>query len=244
MSMQPRSIAFAAAAAALAIACSSPPEIAVESQAAADPAPMQAAHESTPDPSLPDGHPSFDLPAGHPPATAGTMPATASLLPPVDPGAGAGSSGLVWSTPDGWNSVPPTNSMRRAQYRVPGPGGEGECVVFYFGPGQGGSPQANAERWAAQFEQPDGRSPLDAMTTRELEGAGSKNLIVEVTGTFQSGSMMGGPATESKPGWALLGAVVEGADANWFFKFTGPEATVTANREGFEKMIRSVNLGG
>ena len=27
----------------------------------------------------------------------------------------------------------PSSSMRRAQYRVPGAGGDAECVVFYFG---------------------------------------------------------------------------------------------------------------
>jgi hypothetical protein len=50
--------------------------------------------------------------------------------------------------------------MRRAQYKVPGPAGAGECVVFYFGPGQGGDAQSNAERWASQFTQPGGRSPF------------------------------------------------------------------------------------
>ncbi|HSM15091.1 MAG TPA: hypothetical protein VLA66_13570 [Thermoanaerobaculia bacterium] len=230
--------------AAATLGCGAEPQIQVETAPAGEPAAqtapgapeVQAAHEPV---AAPAGE---QLPEGHPPLDA--MQAGGFELAPVDPSAGRGESGLSWQAPASWVAEPPANSMRRAQYKVPGPGGEGECVVFYFGPGQGGSPQANAERWAAQFEQPDGRSPLDAMTTRELEGAASKSLIVEVAGTYQSGSMMGGPATESKPGWALLGAVVEGADANWFFKFTGPEATVAANREGFEEMIRSVNPGG
>jgi len=134
--------------------------------------------------------------------------------------------------------------MRRAQYKVPGDAGDGECVVFYFGPGQGGSAQANAERWASQFEPADGRSPLEAMSTRTLDVGGIQVLVVETRGTYHSGSMMGGPATEQKENWALLGAVVEGADSNWFFKFTGPQPTVEANREAFETMLKSVSRGG
>jgi len=244
MSMHPRSIAFAATAAALAIACSSPPEIAVESQAAADPAPMQAAHESTPASGLPDGHPSLDLPAGHPPATAGAMPGSASLLPPVDPDAGAGASGLAWTTPEGWVSEPPANTMRRAQYRIPGPGGEGECVVFYFGPGQGGEPMDNATRWASQFVPEGGGDPVAAMKTSMSQVGEISILRVEAAGTYQSGSMMGMGSGVAKSDWALLGAIAEGPDANWFFKFTGPEATLEAQRAAFDAMVGSLRRGG
>jgi hypothetical protein len=55
---------------------------------------------------------------------------------------------VVWDVPEGWTAVPPASSMRKAQYRVPGPGGDGECIVFFFGVGQGGDPMANAVRWA------------------------------------------------------------------------------------------------
>lgn len=226
-------------------ACGGEPAIQVETAGSGDsgaestPAPtaapeIQAAHEPAAVAS------SDQLPPGHPPLDS----ASGFELAPVDPSAGRGDTGLSWDTPKGWVSEPPANSMRRAQYRIPGAGGDAECVVFYFGPGQGGSPQANAERWASQFEQPDGRSPLEAMTTRSLDVDGIPVLIVETKGTFQAGSMMGGPVTDRKPDWALLGAVVEGADANWFFKLTGPEATVAANREPFETMLRTVAHGG
>ena len=60
--------------------------------------------------------------------------------------------------------------MRFAQYTVPGDAGPAECVVYYFGPGQGGDPTANAVRWARQFKQPDGSSSLDKMKVTPLEG--------------------------------------------------------------------------
>ena len=178
------------------------------------------------------------LPAGHPP-----LDAAPPTMPPVDPRAGQGQQALTWSGPAGWISEPPSNSMRRAQYRVPGPGGEAECVIFYFGPGQGGDPLSNAERWASQFAGADGQPMTGSAKTREITVGPSKVLIVETTGTYMAGSMMGGPG-EARPGYALLGAVAPGPDANWFFKMTGPEATVKAQTAAFEALLRSLKSGG
>jgi hypothetical protein len=130
--------------------------------------------------------------------------------------------------------------MRRAQYRVPGPGGDAELVVFYFGPGQGGDAMSNARRWAGQFRQPDGRDPTAAMKTREADVGGLKVTTVEVRGTYSGG--MGG-TVEEKAGHQLLGAIAAGPDANWFFKLTGPEKTVTAQKAAFEGLIRSLKKG-
>jgi hypothetical protein len=133
--------------------------------------------------------------------------------------------------------------MRRAQYRVPGPGGDGECIVFYFGPGQGGDPAANAVRWAQQFKQPDGSSSVDRMQVATLEGTRVRVQIVEVTGTYDGGMTMTDAPAEQKPDYMLLGAIAQGADAPWFFKFTAPEATARAQRESFESMMRSIRTG-
>jgi hypothetical protein len=229
-------------AAALALGCGGEPQLDVET-AAAQPAPasapVQPAHApiaaSVPTPSLP----ATALPEGHPPLDAGAPAA----LPPVDPSAGRGASALVWSAPASWIAEPPANPMRRAQYRVGGPGGDGECVVFYFGPGQGGAPIENARRWASQFAQPGGGDPLAAMKTRAGEVAGTPVLWVETTGTYDPRTSLGSPG-EPKPEWALLGAIVKGPDANWFVKFTGPEATVAAERASFERFVGSLRSGG
>ena len=190
-------------------------------------APMAPAHAAQP-----------PLPAGHPP-----LDAAAPALPPVDPRLGQGAQALAWTAPAGWVAEPPSNNMRRAQYKVPGPGGVAECVVFYFGPGQGGDPMSNAERWASQFVGADGQPVAGGARTRELAVGPSRILIVETTGTYMAGSMMGGPG-EARPGYALLGAVAPGPDANWFFKMTGPEATVKAQTAAFEGLLRSLRSGG
>ncbi len=133
--------------------------------------------------------------------------------------------------------------MRKAQYRIPGPGGDGECAVFYFGPNQGGDPTSNAARWAGQFKQPDGKPPEQAMKTSLIHVQGVPVMVVETRGIYTGGMTMGMQPAEEKPGWALLGAIAEGPDANWFFKFTGPEKTVTAQRAAFDAMIKSLKKG-
>lgn len=242
----------------LLLGCAKEPALNVEQgDASSGAAPMQSAHASaSAQGELPAGHPAVSnptpdamtagqpgaLPAGHP---AVATPASAGeLLPPVDASAGTGAAALAWTAPAGWVSEPPANSMRRAQYRIPAPGGDGECVVFYFGPGQGGAPMENAERWASQFSDAAGQPATATMKTRTEQVNGVQLLFVEAGGTYHAGSMMGMGQVVAKPDWALLGAVAEGADANWFFKFTGPKATVEAGRAAFEAMLRSVKRGG
>jgi hypothetical protein len=38
----------------------------------------------------------------------------------------------------------------------------------------------------------------------------------------------------------LKAAIVQGPDANWFFKFTGPAETVQANTEQFQALVDSI----
>jgi hypothetical protein len=161
---------------------------------------------------------------------------------PVPADTGIGKTALTWTPPGNWVAEPPSSSMRRAQYRVSGPGGDAECVVFYFGPGQGGDPMENALRWADQFTQPDGRPSRKLLQTRTINVNGISVLMSAITGTYAAGATMG-RAPENLAGYMLLGAVATGPDANWFFKFTGPKATVETHRAAFEAMIGSLQRG-
>ena len=90
-------------------------------------------------------------------------------------------AGINWAAPASWKSLG-SRPMRAATYAVPAASGDkedGECAVYYFGPGQGGSVEANIERWTKQFEQPNGKSAQVkkrtirgiALTTVEVSGA-------------------------------------------------------------------------
>jgi hypothetical protein len=175
-----------------------------------------------------------DMPPGTPPAGQAVQP---GMLPvPVVTEGGT----LTWTKPSDWIDEPPANSMRRAQYRVSGTAGDALCVVYYFGAGQGGGPLVNAERWADQFDQPDGSSSRAALKTEEIAVNGMPTLMVEIAGTYKEGGMrMTGAPEQQKPGYMLQAAIVQGPDANWFFKFTGPEETVKANVGQFESLVKS-----
>lgn len=160
------------------------------------------------------------------------------IVPPPA-GTGTGATGLQWDVPAAWIDEIPANAMRKAQYRAPGDAGDGECVVFYFGPGQGGTPMANAVRWGEMFSQPDGSDTMAKLQTREENVGGIPVLLVETTGDYTN-VMGGGPTI---PDAMLLGAIVEGPDANWFFKLTGPRATIENHRDAFRSMINSVRAG-
>ena len=179
------------------------------------------------------------LPPGHPPTgTPGAQP----LTPGPPPGSGADRQALTWKSPAGWTAEAPSSSMRRAQYRIPGAAGAAECVVFYFGPGQGGDAKANAARWASQFHRADGGPVGDALKTRETKVGDIPVLMVEVMGTY-TGGMGSGPAGAERANYMLLGAIAQGPDANWFFRATGPRATLEAQRAAFDGLVRSIRRG-
>lgn len=174
------------------------------------------------------------LPPGHPP-TGGSRPAQPA---PAAPGPSAGGT-LTWTAPAGWTPETPSSSMRRAQYRIPGTGGAGEFVVFYFGPGQGGDAKSNVARWAGQFRRPDGSPVSSEVKTRDIKVGDIPVVLVEITGTYVGG-MGGVPTGGDRPNYMLLGAIAKGPDAEWFFRATGPRTTLEPQRGAFEQMVRSI----
>ena len=180
-----------------------------------------------------------------PPSAAPAAPPSAaqSAIEPPPPGAGTGATALTWTAPAGWVSEIPSTSMRKAQYRVPGTAGDAECIVFYFGPGQGGSAVANAQRWATQYTLDDGRPGDAGMTTENRKVGDIEVLTVAVSGTHQGGFRMQAAQPPPEPDQMLLGAIAEGPDANWFFKLTGPRATVEEQRAAFDQLVASLKPG-
>lgn len=158
-------------------------------------------------------------------------PPANQVAPPTEGGAS-----LNWTVPAGWEQQQPTSAMRKAQYRVPGAAGDAELVVFYFGPGQGGDAMSNAQRWASQFALPDGSPATSKLVTSTKEVNGMQTLLCEVEGTYTNQMV----SADKFPDHALLGAVVQGPDANWFFKLTGPKATIAQQRAAFDGFIGSV----
>jgi len=143
-------------------------------------------------------------------------------------------AGVKWTVPAAWKAQP-ERPMRAATYDVPAAAGAeaAECGVFYFGPGQGGGVEENLSRWAGQFE---GGTPKKA----EKNVHGLKVHTIDIFGTYlaPSGPMM--KSSGKKPGYRLLGAIVEGPQGNVFFKLTGPAATIAKAQADFDGLVGSL----
>lgn len=146
-------------------------------------------------------------------------------------------AGVQWTPPSSWKAQGP-RPMRAATYAVPAAAGDkedGECIVNYFGPGQGGPVDANVKRWIGQFE---GGEKTAKTAKRTIHGLNV--TTVDVSGTY---SGMGGPMAPTKsvkPNYRMLGAIVEAPQGSLFFKFTGSAKTVAANQAKFEAMLSSI----
>jgi hypothetical protein len=147
-------------------------------------------------------------------------------------------AGIHWTMPVTWKAEA-QRPMRLATYTA-APGAE--CGVYYFGPGQGGSVEANMDRWVGQFLQADGKPSKAAAKVIKRTVHGLTVTTVDVSGAYTG---MGGPTAQpgpATPGFRLLGAIVEGPQGSIFFKFTGPAKTMAVNQAAFEKMIASLEL--
>lgn len=152
------------------------------------------------------------------------------------PAADATAAGARWTVPARW-TVGATRPMRIATYAAPAtPGTEpAECGVYFFGHGQGGGVAENISRWADQFE----GSPKPSVRVQTV--AGMTVHRVALSGTYRS---PGGPMMQSqspKPGYRLLGAIVEAPGGLVFFKLVGPAAAVAAAEKDFDSLIASLS---
>src|SRR4030095_4055122 len=85
----------------------------------------------------------------------------ATSSPPANSAQTSSTGELRFKAPEAWVTEKPTSSMRVAQYKLPkteGDKDDGSLVLYYFGSSQGGTAQANIDRWIGKMQQPDGSS--------------------------------------------------------------------------------------
>lgn len=149
---------------------------------------------------------------------------------------------LSWRVPSGWVKEMPSSSMRKAQFALPKAEGDPEdasVVVFYF-QGQGGSVQANIERWYGQFEQPDGRPTEEVASVKKTTVNNLEQTIVDVSGTYLFQATPMSSTSTPKPNFRMLAAVIETDSGPWFVKLVGPEKTVEKWENSFYQFIGSI----
>jgi hypothetical protein len=169
----------------------------------------------------------------------GSEAVESATAPAVKLGAEVQAPKLTFNLPADWDRGEPSSQMRVAQASIPGEGGAGELAVFHFGAGQGGGVDANIARWIAQMEMPEGAVPK-----RDTFAVGPYKVTwVDVSGTLKASQMGMGPKTDQS-NYRLFGAVIEGPGGPWFFKATGPDKTMAAQRDAFLAMLHSARPNG
>ena len=136
---------------------------------------------------------------------------------------------LKFDVPAGWTAEAPSSSMRIAEFTLAKVDGDAEAAkltVFFFGATQGGSAQANIDRWIGQMTQPDGRASKDVAKTSTLTSHGLPISLVDVTGTYTAEVSPGSAEHLNKPGFRQCAGVVTTPGGPYFVKLTGPAQTV------------------
>jgi hypothetical protein len=146
-------------------------------------------------------------------------------------------AGVHWTAPASWKAQA-ARPMRAATYVVPAAPGDkedGECGIYYFGQGKGGSVDNNLKRWIGQFE------PAEQAARRGKRTINGLNVTsIDLSGTYTGA---GGPMAATKTikrGYRMLGAIVEAPEGLIFIKFIAPAKTAAANQANFENLLKSL----
>jgi len=182
------------------------------------------------------------------PVVAENPAAQQSPMLPTSPGPASGPSaspaqaaGVGWTIPADWQ-LGPARQMRIATYRVRAIAGDpedAECAVYFFGTGQGGTVEANLDRWAHQFTTSGGQSRPAKMEKQEI--AGLKVSTLAVSGTYMGAGGMMGQGDVQKSNYRMRAAIIEAPQGLVFFKLTGPLNTVAAAEKDFNSLLSSVH---
>jgi hypothetical protein len=145
------------------------------------------------------------------------------------------------AVPEGWRSVPPSSSMRVAEYVLPSspPGADASVAIFS---GNMGSVEDNIGRWKGQFEA--GSTSETRATSISDRGTEMAVAVVDISGTFTGG--MGPNAGSAQDNSRMLGAIVDverGSTGSRFLyiKLLGPRETVAQWASSFDEFIQNIS---
>ena len=147
--------------------------------------------------------------------------------------------GMRSKVPAHWISEPVTSSMRLLQFAVPSDKDTDalQFVVYYFGPRQGGSVEANLARWKSQFSRPDGAEVEPKVSL--LKGAKLPATLIELEGTYARGVGIG-PQGEALPERMLLAAIVESPKGKLYPQLHGPIVAAKDARAAFVAFVEGI----
>ena len=139
-----------------------------------------------------------------------------------------------WVVPDGWTEQP-ASGMRVASYKVAASDGRTADVSVVAMQGEAGGELSNVNRW---------RDQVGLAAIGESELAGSRTPATVGGRTVVYYEMAGEkPVLEGKHRARTLAAILPAGEMTVFFKMTGEEALVAAEKPKFLAWLRSVDTG-
>lgn len=171
----------------------------------------------------------------------GDQGATVAFNSQANSGQG-GTGELHFRVPDGWITERPSSSMRVAQYKLLKAEGDREdasLVLYYFGSTQGGSAQANIDRWISQMQQTGGGSSKDKAKIEAITVHGLKVTTVDLAGTYTAEMSPGSSERHNDANYRLRAAVIETPRGNYYVKLVGPANTVGRWAQTFADYLQS-----
>ena len=155
-------------------------------------------------------------------------------------------AGITFTPASQWQDFGPSG-MRAASYSY-GPlepdKDSATMAVFHFGPGQGGTIEANMDRWIGQYSLPDGRDPATAAIRYDRQVAGYPAHVVTLYGIYNESVRPMSKEKVARENYRLVAIIVEAPGGNVFFKLTGPDKTAKIMIEAFIAMINQAVQAG
>lgn len=177
-------------------------------------------------PKEPDAATDTALSGGAAPQAANPVAVPAAGNMAATPVATASGAALTWTAPVAWTPKP-LGPMRKGSFTLTGPGGETADLSITAFPGAVGGEFANINRWRSQISLPPiAESELAGSTTR-VEAGRLTFTVVDLAGAGDQPQR-------------ILGAMTPFDQAMWFFKLTGPDALVAAEKPAFLAFLQTV----
>jgi hypothetical protein len=149
--------------------------------------------------------------------------------------------------PGGWKQEEIPENLRRFrayQFRIPRAEGDprdAELVIFYFGPGGGGTAADNIKRWKGMFQPPEGKTIEDVSKVEKMKVGDVEVTTLDVHGTYLFKERPFDPSAkvEKRPHSRMFGVVFESKRGPFFMRLVGPAKTIEQHKKGFDDWLKA-----
>ncbi|HEX8312986.1 MAG TPA: hypothetical protein VF614_16800 [Chthoniobacteraceae bacterium] len=138
-----------------------------------------------------------------------------------------------WTKPESWTEQP-ASGMRAGSFLSAAKDGERADISVITFSGPAGGMLANVNRWRGQIALPETDEAGLKSMLQPINVAGEQGVLLDMAGEQP-------PAGKTKP-QRTIAAILEHAGSSWFFKMTGEDSVVAAEKAAFIAFLQSVQF--